>query len=63
MIIRPEQEIEYKEITEVHKLLLEVSLRLTHAAGTHDDRFWAPALVAYAAEKETLPGRSIAKSM
>jgi phage FluMu gp28-like protein len=47
---------------EQYELTKTGRVTLTHAAGTHDDRFWALALAAYAAEKETLPGRPIAKS-
>jgi phage FluMu gp28-like protein len=36
-------------------------IAFSHMSGTHDDRFWALALAAYAATKEALPQRPIAR--
>ena len=36
-------------------------IKFTHPEGNHDDRFWATALAAYAAEKEPKPGPMITK--
>jgi phage FluMu gp28-like protein len=47
---------------EQYELTKTGRVTLTHASGTHDDRFWALALAAYAAEKETHPSKPIAKT-
>ena len=44
---------------EQYELTKTGRITLTHASGTHDDRFWALALAVYAAEKETHPNRPI----
>jgi hypothetical protein len=38
---------------EQYELTKTGHITLSHASGTHDDRFWALALATYAAERET----------
>jgi len=46
---------------EQYELTKTGRVTLTHASGTHDDRFWALALAVYAAEKEPHPSKPIAQ--
>lgn len=47
--------------TEQYQLTNTGHYTLTHPSGTHDDRFWALALAAYAAEQNPTPNPPIAK--
>ncbi len=47
---------------EQYQLTKTGKIAFSHLSGTHDDRFWALALATYAATKEVLPQRPIAKS-
>ena len=46
---------------EQYELTKTGRISLTHATGTHDDRFWALALATYAAESEALPSKPIVR--
>jgi phage FluMu gp28-like protein len=46
---------------EQYELTKTGRVTLTHASGTHDDRFWALALAVYATEKESHPNKPIAQ--
>ena len=46
---------------EQYELTKTGRVTLTHASGTHDDRFWALALAVYATEKESHPSKPMAK--
>jgi phage FluMu gp28-like protein len=48
---------------EQYQLTKTGKIEFTHMSGTHDDRFWAIALAVYAATKEALPQRPIARSV
>ena len=48
---------------EQYQLTKTGRVTLTHASGTHDDRFWALALAAYAAEKTTPHHKPTAKTL
>lgn len=48
---------------EQYELTKTGRVTLTHASGTHDDRFWALALAVYAAEKESHPSKPIAQTV
>lgn len=50
-----ELNVERYELTKTGKIAF------SHISGTHDDRFWALALAVYAATREVLPSRPIAK--
>ncbi len=47
---------------EQYQLTKTGKIAFSHLSGTHDDRFWALALATYAATKEVLPQRPIARS-
>jgi len=46
---------------EQYQLTKTGKIAFSHLSGTHDDRFWALALATYAATKEALPQRPIAR--
>jgi len=48
---------------EQYELTKTGRISLTHASGTHDDRFWGLALAVYAAQKETLSNKPIIHTM
>jgi len=48
---------------EQYELTKTGRVTLTHASGTHDDRFWALALAFYAAEKELHPSKPMAQTV